>query len=114
MTQTILTPKNPDPGTGLTVPLLGWHYLQENILDIFAGCNLVYVDTGGKDGGWFPTNSPNPMSEKTPPDWYLVFQRTGYPPVIIEYTDWLAYDTRNPIKITQKDVDAIYTITIQG
>ncbi len=111
MGTSILTPINPDPTTGLVVPMLGWHFVEESILDVFAGCNLIYVATGGKNGGWFPTNSPNPLSEAVPPAWYLVFQRTGYPPVIIEDTDWLAFDTRNPIKITQADASTNYTIT---
>ena len=114
MAQMILTPNNPDPTTGLIIPLLGWQFVTTSILDIFAGCNLIYVATGGQNGGWFPTNSPNPQSEKVPPDWYLVFQRTGYPAVIIEYTDWLAFDTRSPIRITQNDVNAFYTVTEQG
>jgi len=101
----LLTPKAADPVTGLTIPFLGWHFTGSTVQDVFEGCNLLAT------GGWTWNIMPDPTSETTPPLWQIHIQNGGFPPVIVRDTDWICYDSRFVVALTQDEVAADFTVS---
>jgi hypothetical protein len=106
----ILTPKNPDPLTGFTNPVLGWQFTVASIADVYTGCNLVF------EGGWSPQMGPLGSAltnTSKPPLWQLVLSK-GVDQVVINDTDYFVFDGVNVWDIPQATVEADYTVTQQG
>jgi hypothetical protein len=105
MATSLLTPKTADPVTGLTTDLIAWHFTASAVQDVFEGCNLLAT------GGWTWNIMPDATSATNPPLWQIHIQKGGFPPVIVNDTDWICYDGRYVIKLTDSEVTADYTTT---
>lgn len=115
----LLTPNAPDPITGLTTPVVGWHASAATLAEVFEGCNVVHA------GGWVWEIGPDPQSTSSPPQWQLVFRNQQVIPavamgaaaagstvlvVVVKNTDWFTFDGIHMRVLTDAEVTADWTV----
>lgn len=116
MTTSILTPKAPNSLTGFANPVLGWQFTAATALDTFEGCNVVFA------AGWVAQLGPLSNSPPDAPLWQIIFIKhvalangvDSVVNVIINDTDYFAFDGLNVWGIPQATVQSDYTVTTQG
>lgn len=103
----ILTPNAPNPLTGFANPVVGWQLTLATAMDALTGCNVVFA------AGWLSQLAILDTSAPTDPIWQLLLSKSTTR-VVINDTDWLAFDGQNVWGIPQVDVTSSYTVTQQG
>lgn len=116
MTTSILTPNTPNALTGFANPVLGWLFTAATALDTFEGCNIVFA------AGWVAQLGPLSNSPPTAPIWEITFSKhvalangvDSLVNVLVNDTDYFAFDGQNVWNIPQATVSSDYTVTTQG
>jgi hypothetical protein len=111
LTTFVLTPNAPNPLTGFANPVLGWQLTIATALDALTGCNIVFA------AGWIPQLTILATSSPTDPIWQLILTKTATPnniQIVVNDTDYLAFDGQNVFVIPQATVVADYTVTTQA
>jgi hypothetical protein len=106
VTTWVLTPNEPNPLTGFANPVLGWQVTLATALDTLTGSNVVFA------AGWVPHLVILADSDPTFPIWQLILS-AGSVQVVVNDTDWFAFDGQNVWTIPQATVEAEYTVTEQ-
>lgn len=106
MGTSVLTPKSPNPLTGLSNPVVGWHITVVNALDVLQGMGVI-----GKMG--YAHKLETVDISVSPPIYQLAINR-GDESKIIADTDWLVTDGRTAWGISESEVVSGYDVTAQG
>jgi hypothetical protein len=107
MTTWVLTPKIPDPFTGFSNPVLGWQFTAATALDAFVGINTIFA------AGWRGQMGPLATSSPTAPIWQMTIVK-GAVQIVVDDTDYFAFDGANVWAIPLALATADYTITAKG
>jgi hypothetical protein len=100
-----LTPTTPNEFTGFSNSVLGWHLTLATALDVLTGCNKIFA------AGWLTQLGPLATSPQGAlPIWQLVITK-GPLQIVINDTDWFAFDGQNVWAIPESIVQADYTVT---
>ena len=103
----MLTPKQANPLTGVTSPVVGWQFTSSTIADVYQGCNVVF------QAGFVPKLGPVPGNTAVPPLWGLAITKGGVADLIVQDTDYFVFDGFNVRVVTQADAQANYTVAPQ-
>jgi len=99
-----LTPTIPNPVTGLSASVLGWHFTGSTFADVYEGMEIVRAI------GWLPIVEADP-SDTTNTLWRMQLTKNGFPAQVVHDTDWFATDGVFVRVIPQATVTADYTTT---
>jgi hypothetical protein len=99
----VLTPNAPNPLTGFANPVLGWQLTLATAMDTLTGCNAVFA------AGWWPQLTIISGRASELPIWQLTLSKATVN-VVVNDTDWFAFDGQNVWSIPQATVQASYTV----
>lgn len=102
MTTWLLTPKSPDPITGLQSPIVGWHLTQATALDVLQGMGTIAAL------GYHHRLETVDITV-IPPIYQLVINRATETATVND-TDWLVANEHTSWGISEDDVTANYDV----